>query len=151
MARDGSGSLLVLNGHFGHAPWHHAATARVVAAQLDALADAKHPGLGAHPTTPSVVLVGDFNAVRSSQLLRSLTSTSGPGFVDAARAAASRSGPPVTFHWGVGATRMGLTLDYVLARGPLRAKHAEVIDVHQGRLYPSDHHPVVVEFDAPAP
>ena len=32
--RDSPESLLVLNAHFGHAPWHHAPTARIVAAQL---------------------------------------------------------------------------------------------------------------------
>ena len=148
--RDAAESLLVLNAHFGHAPWHHGPTARIVAAQLDQLdgASAGH-GEGEHATT-SVFLVGDFNALPSSLLLRSLTSPSGARFVDAARSAGERAGPPVTFHWGNGATRFGLTLDYVLARTPRSASRAEVIDVHDGRRDPSDHHLVVAEFSSPA-
>jgi endonuclease/exonuclease/phosphatase (EEP) superfamily protein YafD len=57
-----------------------------------------------------------------------------------------RTGPPATYHWGKGAKRLGLTLDYVLARTPLRPHRAEIVEVHEGRLYPSDHHPLVVEF-----
>lgn len=142
-------SLLVLNAHFGHAPWHHAPTARIVAEQLSRLEAAGAQNVD-HPTSDtSVFLVGDFNALRSSALLRSLTSPSGAGFVDGARSAAERTGPAVTFHWGRGATRLGLTLDYVLARTPRRASRAEVIDQHEGWLYPSDHHLVVVEFGPP--
>jgi endonuclease/exonuclease/phosphatase family metal-dependent hydrolase len=137
------GSIRVMNGHFGHAPWHHAPTARVVTAQLDKLEAA------AKDTAQSVFLVGDFNAVPSSQLLGMLTSKPGAGFVNAGRSAAERAGPPVTYHWGRGATRLGLTLDYVLARTPLQPARAEVIDTHDGRRYPSDHHLLVVEFVSP--
>jgi endonuclease/exonuclease/phosphatase family metal-dependent hydrolase len=143
--RDRSGSLLVMNAHFGHAPWHHGPTARIVTAQLGAL-EAANPGRFTGGPAPSVFLVGDFNAVPTSALVRSLTSAPGAGFVDAARSAAARSGPRVTYHWGRGATRVGLWLDYVLARTSLRPTRAEVVDVHEGRRYPSDHHPLVVEF-----
>jgi endonuclease/exonuclease/phosphatase family metal-dependent hydrolase len=148
--RDGSGSLLVMNAHFGHAPWHHAPTARIVTAQIGALEEARVGRFGDQAAAPSVFLIGDFNAIPSSPLLRSLTSASGAGFVDAARSAAGRNGPPVTYHWGSGATRLGLTLDYVLARTSLHPQRAEVIDVHEGRVYPSDHHLLVVEFGPPA-
>jgi len=148
-APDGSGSLLVMNTHFGHAPWHHAATARIVTAQIGALEDARVGRFDAKVAASSVFLMGDFNAIPSSQLLGWLTSPSGGGFVDAARSASGRTGPPVTYHWGTGATRLGLTLDYVLARTSLHAKRAEVIDVHDGRLYPSDHHLLVLEFGPP--
>lgn len=146
---DGSGSLLVMNAHFGHAPWHHAATARVVTAQIGVLEDSHARSYGTKAATSSVVLLGDFNAVPSSELVRSLTSASGAGLVDAARSAAERTGPPVTYHWGRGATRFGLNLDYVLARTSLHAKRAEVVDVHNGQLYPSDHHLLVVEWGPP--
>ena len=138
--RGSSGPVLVMNAHFGHAPWHHAPTARIVTAQLGRLmanADARD----------SAFLIGDFNALPSSKLLRTLTS--GAGFVDATRAAGERAGPPVTFHWGMGATRLGLTLDYVLARTSLQAARAEVVDVHDGGRYPSDHHLLVLEFASP--
>jgi len=146
--RDAPESLLVLNAHFGHAPWHHGPTVRIVAAKLAEL-EAANVGRR-ESSTSSAFLLGDFNAVRSSLLLRSLTSPSGARFVDAARSAVARAGPPVTFHWGRGSKRFGLTLDYVLARSPRSARYAEVIDLHEGRLYPSDHHLVVVEFSPPA-
>ena len=147
--RDAPESLLVLNAHFGHAPWHHGPTARIVAAKL---AELEVANVGRRePLTSSAFLLGDFNAVPSSMLLRSLTSPSGARLVDATRSAVARAGPPVTFHWGRGWTRLGLTLDYVLARSPRSATYAEVIDLHEGRLYPSDHHLVVVEFGPPAP
>ena len=60
--------------------------------------------------------------------------------------APERRGPQVTFHWGTGATRFGARLDHVLSRTPRRPRSAEVIDVHAGPRYPSDHHAVVVEF-----
>ena len=149
-ATDGAGPLLLMNAHFGHAPWHHAATSRVVMAQIGALEDGRVGHFGAEAAPSSLFLVGDFNALPSSQLLRRLTPPSGAGFVDAARSAPGRTGPPVTYHWGTGSTRLGLTLDYVLARTSLRAKHAEVLDVHDGRRYPSDHHLLVLEFGPPA-
>ena len=144
--RDTSESLLVMNAHFGHAPWHHAPTARIVATQLGELEAAKRRLRDGPASATSAFLVGDFNAVPSSLLLRSLTSPSGAGFVNAARSASTHAGPPVTYHWGRGSTRLGLTLDYVLARTARNATRAEVIDLHEGRRYPSDHHLVVVEF-----
>jgi endonuclease/exonuclease/phosphatase family metal-dependent hydrolase len=149
-APDGSGSLLVLNAHFGHAPWHHAVTARIVTARIRALEQPRVERIGLEIAAPSVFLIGDFNAVSSSRLIRWLTSGSGAGLNDAARSAAVRTGPSVTYHWGTGATRLGLTLDYVLARTSLDPKRAAVLDVHDGRLYPSDHHLLVVEFGQPA-
>jgi endonuclease/exonuclease/phosphatase (EEP) superfamily protein YafD len=142
--------LLVLNAHFGHAPWHHGPTSRIVAAQIDELDAANGGRRDGMPSTTSVFLVGDFNAVPSSQLIRSLTSPSGPAFVDAVASAGTLAGPAVTYHWGRGAIRLGLRLDYVLARTPRRASRSEVVDLHEGRLYPSDHHLVVVEFGPPA-
>lgn len=146
--REASGSLFIMNAHFGHAPWHHAPTTRIVTTCLRALLDRQ---VRIADTDEGVFLVGDFNAVPSSRLLSGLTSRSGPGFVDAARSAARRTGPPVTFHWGRGATRLGLTLDYVLARTPMHPVRAEVIDVREGRLHASDHHLLVVEFDRHGP
>lgn len=134
---DGHGAFVVLNGHFGHAPWHHAPTARVVAAQLAAM-----------PADGPAFLIGDFNAWPSSPLVRRLTAADGAGFVDAVGAAREHAGPRVTFHWGTGAIRRGLRLDHVLARGAGTPLRAEVIDVHRDGLYPSDHFPLVVEFES---
>jgi endonuclease/exonuclease/phosphatase family metal-dependent hydrolase len=148
--QDGTGTLRVFNAHFGHAPWHHGSTARITARQIGIVAGKNPKTQSAGPSRIELgtFLIGDFNAWPSSPLVRRLTSASGGGFVDAGRAAPERIGPPVTFHWGLGSARLGLTLDYVLARSALRATRAEVIDVHDGRSYPSDHYPLVVEFGA---
>jgi endonuclease/exonuclease/phosphatase family metal-dependent hydrolase len=146
--QDGTGTLHVFNAHFGHAPWHHGPTARIASRQMDAVAgkDGGTRSAGPGGGDLGIFLIGDFNAWPSSPLVRRLTAAAGAGFVDAVRTAPERVGPPVTFHWGLGSARFGLALDYVLARSPLRASRAEVIDVHEGRLYPSDHYPLVVEF-----
>ena len=142
---DGPGRLLVLNAHFGHAPWHYDITARTVARKVGELDGASPAPSGAQ--AHEVFLLGDFNAWPSSPLLRTLTSPKGLGFVDAVLASPEHAGPPVTFQWGTGTRRLGVRLDYVLARGVWRPRRTEVIDVHEGRLYPSDHHPLVVEFE----
>ena len=140
-ALDASGPMLVLNAHLGHAPWHHAPTARIVVERVRALvADG---GRGADRDDTSVYLVGDFNATPSSRVLRLLRSS---GLVDVARAASQRSGPRATFHWGWGSERLGLTLDFVLAQSALEPRRADVVDVHDGRVYPSDHHLLVAEL-----
>jgi endonuclease/exonuclease/phosphatase family metal-dependent hydrolase len=137
-------TLLVMNVHLGHAPWHHGVTVRTLIRQLEALrADSTRSNVA---DTLGTFLIGDFNATPSSALIRGLTSASG-AFVDAVRTARDRHGPATTFHWGLGANRLGLRLDHVLARGAPRARTAEVVDVHEGRMRPSDHHPVVVEFE----
>ncbi|TMQ74088.1 MAG: hypothetical protein E6K81_01360 [Candidatus Eisenbacteria bacterium] len=144
VALDGPEEMLVLNAHFGHAPWHHAATARVVTQKV-----AEWAGAGSQADAgggPEVFLVGDFNAWPASPLVRGLTRPAPAGFIDAVSAAPERRGPKVTFHWGTGATRLGARLDHVLSRTPRRPRSAEVIDVHAGPRYPSDHHAVVVEF-----
>jgi endonuclease/exonuclease/phosphatase family metal-dependent hydrolase len=149
---DGRGTALVCNAHFGHAPWHHGPAARVVAEQVGSILGAHSPELvppGGRDA--SVFLIGDFNAGPSTGLVRTLTSGAGGGFVDAVAAAPEHTGPSHTFHWGVGSKRLGLTLDHVLARGPFHPRRAEVIDVHDGRLYPSDHYPLAVEFEDSRP
>jgi hypothetical protein len=146
-ARDLSGCLLVMNAQFGHTPWHHAPTSQVVTAQLSALNAASLERSGAQGSAPRVFHVRDFNAVSTSELERSPAVTSCAGPVDSSTSAAARAGPPVTYQWGSGATRFGLTLDYVLARTPLRPTGGEVMDARHGGLNPSNHHLLVLEFD----
>lgn len=155
-----AGSLLVMNAHIGLAPWHHALAVRTIAERLRALSprapqsaahapqDAARPPEREHPSE-SVFLLGDFNALRSSLLVRALTSPDGAALIDATRTAPRQSGPPVTFHWGVGATRWGLSIDYVFARSALQAVSCERIGEHEGSQYASDHHLTLVEFAAP--
>lgn len=134
---DGGGSLTLMNGHFGHAPWHHAPTARVVTERIARLAPAD-----------DVFVIGDFNAWPTSPLVRKLTSSAGAGLTDAVATAPDHVGPTHTFHWGRGGARFAIRVDHVLARGRWRPIRAEVIDEHEGALHPSDHHLLVVEFAA---
>ena len=146
-SRDLSGSLLVMNSHFWHTPWHHASTAQVVTAQLCAFHAESLGRSDTHGTMPSDVLLRAFNPVPRSALRRSPIWSSGAGLVDVARFAAVRSCPPVTYHWGRDTTRFGITLDYVLARTQLRPAPAEAIDARDRGLDPFDHHLLVLEFD----
>jgi endonuclease/exonuclease/phosphatase family metal-dependent hydrolase len=137
---DDATTLVIMNAHFGHAPWHYGITARVVAAETGRITGAE-----------DVFLIGDFNTWPTSPLMRRLTSPrTGPGFVDAVRHAQEHVGPRVTYHWGTGATRLGIRLDHVLARSRGVPARAEVVDVHEDGLYPSDHHALVVEFVLPS-
>jgi endonuclease/exonuclease/phosphatase family metal-dependent hydrolase len=133
---EGGRPLLMLNAHFGHAPWHYGPTARVVSERIGALT-ADHPDI-------DVALVGDFNTWPSSPLLMALERS---GLRDGVRAAPEQIGPPRTFHWGTGARRFGVRLDHVLVRGTLRPVRAEVIEEREGEVYGSDHHPLVVEVE----
>lgn len=145
-------SLLVMNAHIGHAPWHHALAVRTLTERIRALSPAgprsADPPQQGEGRAESVFVLGDFNALRSSWLIRALTSPGGAALVDSTRAAAQQSGPPVTFHWGVGATRWGVSIDYVLAATVLRATSCERIGEREGSLYASDHHLTLVEFRA---
>jgi endonuclease/exonuclease/phosphatase family metal-dependent hydrolase len=145
-ARDLSGRLLVMNATFGHTPWHHAPTAQVVNAQLSALEAARFKRAGAQGNAPSVFRVRDFNAMTTSEFEQSPDVLSGAGPMDSAMSAAPAA-PFVTYQWGRGATRSGLTLDYVLARKPLHPTGDEGIDARHGGLNPSDHHLLVLESD----
>jgi len=144
--RDLSGSLLVMNAHFGRTPWHHAPIAQVVTAQLDALEAASPVRSGTNGTTPRVFPVRSFNAIPTRGRLQSLSLPSGDGLVNDGRRAAERSVPPVTYLWGRGATRFGLTLDYVVARTPSRPARAGLSDADNGGLYLYDHHLLVLNF-----
>ncbi len=137
---DADGRVLFLNAHYGHAPWHHRPTAHITAAHIARLAPESD-------RSTHVFLVGDFNAWTSSPLVRDLTTPGRGGLVNAAREAPEQRGPRATFHWGRGETPLNVTLDHVLARTSLRPKSAEIVDVREGNLFPSDHHPLVVEFD----
>jgi endonuclease/exonuclease/phosphatase family metal-dependent hydrolase len=139
---DTSGRVLVLNAHYGHAPWHHGVSSLVTSERIERLA----PRNTAEGRATSVFLVGDFNALPSSRLVHALTDPAGLGLVDALRAAPEQFGPRATFHWGRGDSRIALRLDYVLARTSLPVRRAEVIEERDGALFASDHHPVVVEF-----
>ena len=126
--------ILVVNVHLGHAPWHYAGSARVL---LETIAR-ERPSADA-----PVFLLGDFNAVPSSGVVRRLRAS----LRLASEEAETREGPETTFQWNLRPGMKPLRLDHVLFAGPVRAVAARVLTPRVGGLPPSDHDPVVVEFE----
>lgn len=92
------------------------------------------------PQDVPVIVTGDFNDVPGSAAWRVLSGA----LHDAWTGAAERAGPEGTFHGFTGTP--GKRIDWVFSRGirPLRAR--TLVDHADGR-YPSDHFPLVVEFE----
>jgi endonuclease/exonuclease/phosphatase family metal-dependent hydrolase len=92
------------------------------------------------PENEVVILVGDFNTAPDSRVYSMLTGT----FKDAWTATPKRSGPEGTFHGFTG--KPNRRIDWILFRG-LKPLSAETVTTNREQRYPSDHFPVVVEFD----
>jgi endonuclease/exonuclease/phosphatase family metal-dependent hydrolase len=129
--------FLVVNAHLGHAPWHHAGSARV----LVELIARERPGLDA-----PVFLAGDFNAVPEAGVMRRLRAT----LTDAWSASETRDGPATTFQWCLARGMTPLQLDHVLFAGPVRAASARVLTPRREGRTASDHDPVSVLFEEAA-
>lgn len=89
-----------------------------------------------------VILAGDFNTVPGKEAYKTITAY----LKDAWDAAAERVGPPDTFHGFQGATRAARRIDWILFRAPWKVTRAETITMHDGDRYPSDHYPVIADF-----
>lgn len=96
------------------------------------------------PADEPILLTGDFNTVPNSPAHALLTTT----LTDAWLAAPRHQGPPATFHNFTG--KADLRIDWILFRG-LQAKSARTVTSHRRGRYPSDHFPVVVDFELSAP
>ena len=92
------------------------------------------------PADIPVILVGDFNDTPDSETYRTLVA----GLQDAWWEAPVRDGPEGTFHGFKDVP--GKRIDWILHRG-LRPVRASTLTVHDDGRYPSDHFPVLVEFD----
>lgn len=95
------------------------------------------------PADEPVILTGDFNTTPDSPTHALLTTA----LTDAWTAAPQRLGPPATFHDFTG--KADWRIDWILFRG-LQAKSARTVTAHRRGRYPSDHFPVVVDFELPA-
>lgn len=91
----------------------------------------------------NVILTGDFNTTPDSRVHTVLASK----LTDAWLASPERSGPEATFHNFTG--QADRRIDWIMFRG-LKAKWAKTVTTHRGERYPSDHFPVVVEFEIPS-
>ena len=92
------------------------------------------------PADVPVILAGDFNDVPGSATHRVLSA----GLDDAWIEAPQREGPDGTFHAFTGTP--GKRIDWILYRG-LQPGRMQVLTDHADGHYPSDHFPVVVEFE----
>lgn len=91
------------------------------------------------PASLPVILTGDFNTTPGSRTHVILTQA----LHDARESAPHHEGPDGTFHGFTGhATDR---IDWILARG-VQADAARTITTHDGKVYPSDHFPVVADF-----
>jgi endonuclease/exonuclease/phosphatase family metal-dependent hydrolase len=131
--RIGDGATFILyNTHLPYRDVDEAARARaadLIRARLDNL-----------PRNESVILVGDFNTTANSQVHATLTAA----LADAWLASPERSGPGGTFHGFTG--RPERRIDWILFRG-LKAMRVRTVTTHAEGRYPSDHFPVIAEFE----
>jgi endonuclease/exonuclease/phosphatase family metal-dependent hydrolase len=86
------------------------------------------------------VLTGDFNTTPESPAWKRLAGA----LVDARAAAAKREGPEATFHGFTGTP--GKRIDAIFMRG-FTARAAETLTDHKGKVWASDHFPVLVELE----
>jgi endonuclease/exonuclease/phosphatase family metal-dependent hydrolase len=131
---DGKRQFYLLNTHFPHRREDGAARlecAKVIASRMGNLK-------GGVP----VILTGDFNAPADGDVYKLLTGK----LEDAWKNAAERSGPEGTFH-GFQGTPTGPRIDWILYKGPWKARSARTVTVNRDGRYPSDHFPVIAELD----
>ena len=96
------------------------------------------------PADLPVVLTGDFNSEPGGDTYKAFTRV----LQDTRTQVKAPQGPRLTFHDFTGMADR--RIDYIFVRGftPLRA---EVRTDHSGKLYPSDHFPVVADLRFAAP
>jgi endonuclease/exonuclease/phosphatase family metal-dependent hydrolase len=118
----------LINTHFPHRPVDENARlecAKVLAAFIDRL-----------PPEVPLILTGDFNTDASGPAFQLLTKN----LTDAKPAQATG-----TFH-GFKGTPGTARIDWILYRGKVKFKTAEILKMNENGLYPSDHFPVVAAF-----
>ena len=91
-----------------------------------------------------IILTGDFNAPPESRVHATLATK----LTDAWIAAPQRSGPEATFHRFTG--QADRRIDWIMFRG-ITVKSAKTVTAQRDGRYPSDHFPVIVEFNVPRP
>ena len=94
------------------------------------------------PKDSDIILTGDFNTDVGSEPHRLLKAH----LTDAYEVAPEKKGPVGTFH-GFKGTPGKHRIDWIMFRGKLKPKTVETLADHRENRYPSDHFPVVVEFD----
>lgn len=129
------------NTHFDHeTPGAREKSAKLVLERMAAL-----------KTTLPIILTGDFNADdRNSETYDILTGKGeGQGnLTDLWFAAEKRFGPSyASFHGYKPPVKDGHHIDWILARGNVKAREAQLVDFNIDGQYPSDHFPIMVAVD----
>jgi len=96
------------------------------------------------PVLP-VVLTADFNSPSGGEIHKLLTGSLRDSWLDAGRCI----GPEATLH-GFGKVAGERRIDWILFRAPWKVREAETVARSRDGVYPSDHHPVVAEFEITA-
>jgi endonuclease/exonuclease/phosphatase family metal-dependent hydrolase len=94
------------------------------------------------PKDERVILTGDFNTPPDTRVHAALTTN----LTDAWIASPRHTGPEATFHDFTGNAQR--RIDWILFRG-LKPTSAKTVTTHRDKRYPSDHFPVIVQFDLP--
>ena len=131
---DDNRDLMVMNTHFPYGRGADEArrqTARLILEEI-----AKLP-----PDLP-ILLTGDFNASPDGEVYRMLQ----PALKDAWTSATQTEGPEGTLH-GFGRIQSGRRIDWLLYRNFARVLSAQVITHTARGLYPSDHYPIIADFE----
>lgn len=95
------------------------------------------------PKDVPVVLTGDFNSTPNQEAYKTLTAH----LKDAWVTSVERAGPEGTFHAFRGGEKPEPRIDWILYRAPWKVRRIETVTMHEGGKYPSDHYPVVADFD----
>lgn len=137
--------VTLYNAHMDYLPWAPRRSAIILRSHLDRDFDG----------TPQF-LVGDMNTPTRSAAIRGLL-RSGPGtphappLQDAWVEAAHREGPVQTLHRGTGRGSWPGRIDHILFRPRMTVERISTVTHREGRVYPSDHFPVVAELRRESP
>ena len=131
--------IVIYNTHFDHL----GVTARQESARLLV----SH--IDEHFSGSDLILLGDFNALETSDAIRYFTNNQTCKLSDTYRQLHSRQEEKdMTYYgWNEHLAGSGRRIDYIFYRGNLKPVSAYVSNFHIGKNYPSDHMPVVAVFE----
>jgi endonuclease/exonuclease/phosphatase family metal-dependent hydrolase len=128
-------SLICINTHFDFEDPAQMGAVRVIKQHLDAYSE-KIPA----------ILMGDFNATPDTHCYKWLTGQEVNGEAGPCFSETFKSPYPGTLHRFTGKPT-GDYIDWILFRGPLRLKRCDVLQEPIEGVHPSDHFPVVADFE----
>ena len=129
--------LICINTHFDFEDAAQMGAARVIKQQL-----------GTYSDEVPTILMGDFNATPEAHCYQWLTGQGVDGEVGLSLGETFKPPYPGTLHRFTGKPT-GDYIDWILFRGPLRLKRCLVLQEPVEGVHPSDHFPVVADFELP--